>query len=1451
MISTDVFILRPVLAAVLSVVLVLLGGMAYTLLGVRETPDVQAPVVTVTTSWPGADPAIVESDVTEVLERQLNGIEGVQSISSTSQEQSSQITVEFDLERDLEAAANDVRSRVARARRELPDDAEEPVVEKADANSQPVMFLRLAAEGRSLLELTEIADTLVRERIENVPGVSGVDIFGAQKYAMRVELDAVGLAARGLTVQDVEAALRAGNVDLPAGRLEGESTELTLHVAGGLATREDFAALVVGGSGPSPVRLGDVARVRIGAENERTAARADGLPSISLALTPQAQANIIDISDEVQARLEGISRDLPAGVELVIAYDRSRAVRTSIEEVEETLLIAFGLVVLVIFAFLRDWRSTLIPALAIPVSLVGTFLFIWMAGFSINVFTLFGLVLAIGLVVDDAIVVLENIVRRIEGGEGVLEATLAGTRQIVFAVIATTISLVAVFLPVIFTGGATGRLFVEFGTTVAVSVAISAFVALTLTPMLCAQVLRPAAEGPRGGLFRWSEAAFDALNRGFAASLRAVARRRWPVLPVIALSVGGGWWGFTTLPTEFFPLEDRNVFMVRTLAPEGASFRWMDARMGELEPELMEAVPERIGMLSRVASGRGGVASPANSGMFIFPLVPAAERERSQQEIVASLRPILGGVTAFMAIPIQFPTVSRGFGSPLQFVLLNPDYDALVAELPRFVQAMREVPGLTAVNEDLKLNRPALRVDVDRDRAAALGVPLRDVARTLQVMSSGLEVSTFKRGIRQYPVITSLPAAERMRPDDLAQVRVRSRDGGMVPLANLVRFREGAEAASRYHHDRAPSATIGANLDGITLGQAIERVRRLADETLPPGFRTALAGESREFEESSSSLATIFLLALALVYLTLAAQFDSFVAPISILLAVPLALAGAFLSLAAAGMTLSFFSQVGLILLVGLVTKNGILIVEYARQLQEDGGMPVDEAAVEATRLRFRPILMTSVATIGGALPIALGFSGTGRAPLGVAVVGGMAISTVLTLYVTPVVYATLAGRVRRPRPTRAAAAAVALLAALLPWPARADGALDLGGALRAALEGNLALRGSALDVEGARAGREQTRAGLLPAVGGTVSGSYGSDPRSAVGAAGGAGYGSATVRADVPLLDLSAVADLRAAGADVRAAEAGFDVAAEEVLADVAARFVELQRARQAVGTLEAQISRSERLLRLAEDRLAVGAASRIEVTRARFQLRQDEVRRIAARTAEVSARLRLAEALGLPIDAELAVSPAAPLLDADGIPGEAELEGALARARSGHPEIEAGREGLAGAREDRRAGELGAAPTLSGFVQGGGTTAFDGEPPSPTTSAGLTLSVPLFSGLGRRAEIRGLRARERAAALDLEAAERAVEVDLRAALRGLRDAGVGLEVAGEAEALAAEELALAEDRYRAGAGGNVEVVEAQARLAEASQARVDAVASFNLAVVSLFRSQGRVRDLARGAPP
>lgn len=1425
---TDVFVRRPVLSTVLSLVLLLLGVISFFRLPIRETPELQPPTVTVTTAWPGADPTIVESDVTEILEREINGIAGIRTMTSTSREQVSQIVVEFLLERDLEEAANDVRARVSRARRRLPEAVEEPIVEKADADTSPVIFMRLAGQDQTLLELSEIADTLVRERLQTVDGVSNVDIYGEQRYAMRIELDPAAMASRGVDLSQVERALATGNVDAPGGRVEGAQVELSVRVDAGLTTPEQFKQLVISEEDNAIIHLGDIGNVRLGAENERSAGRADGLPAITVAVIPQAQANIINISDEVQRRLVTLERDLPPGVTLERTYDRTEAVRSSIREVEETLFIAFGLVVAVIFLFLRDLRSTIIPALAIPVSIIGTFLFLYAFGFSINIFTLFGLVLAIGLVVDDAIVVLENIWRRIERGEAPAHAALHGTRQIVFAILATTVSLVVVFLPIVFTGGTTGRVFMEFGTTVAVAVALSGVVALTLTPMLCSMFLRSVAQGEAGSPPNPPHG-FALVDRWFASSLRAWSRMPALAFGVLLLAAVAGVLGYRVLPREFFPTEDRNMFMVRVVAPEGTAFAALDARMRELEPELMDLVPERKVLLSRVATAGGGAIAPANTGLYIVPLTRKEERERPQQQIVSTVARHLSDVTAFLAIPTQPSVLSRGpSSSPLQFVLLHPDFETLAAELPDFVAKMRKVPGLTSVNEDLRLNRPELSVWIDRDRAAAAGIEPRALARTLQVLTSALELSQFKRGNRSYPVLVSLSPEARATPADLERIEVLAKDGSTVPLGNFATFTEQSAASARYHFDRSPSATISANLDGISLGTAIERVQLLADAELPEGFRTTLAGESREFADSNQALALLFVLAVLLVYLTLAAQFDSFLDPVSILVSVPLALAGAFVGLWLFGMTVSFFAQVGLILLVGLVTKNGILIVEYAKQLEHEG-LSVWEAAQQSTQIRFRPVVMTSVSTVVGALPIALGFTSTSRAPLGVAVVAGMLFATVLTLYVTPVVYATLASRVRRRAPV---AALVLVGVGLAGTPERAQAEpLALGDVLQIVMMSNLDISQQHALVDQVHAARLIALSGALPSLSAEGLTEYGTIQ----GFGGAPGDTATTMRAnarlEVPLLDLPAWYAARAA--DRRALEALHTelFVQTQILAEAGVRYVELARADQALAEAISLRDRSARLLQLATNRVEVGDAAPIERTRAAVVARQDEQRVIEARLAREAARRQLAEFIGLPLDASLEVV-AGPVA---GVPGPDVFRADLSSAASA----------VDAARAERAAAQLGWVPQITGYGTLGYFARSDIQAPSAT--AGLAAAVPVFTGLGRTGASRRASAVVSAAELRLEDLEREVAVQNAIADDAVTAGREAWTIATEARALAEQEVALAEDRFATGAASNIEVVEAQARLAGAVTSEVAALATYNRALIEAWRARGTLILLSR----
>jgi multidrug efflux pump len=1412
-VNVEVFIRRPVMATVLSLIILVLGLVSVTRLGVQETPDITSPVVTVNTTYPGAAPAVVEAEVTEVLERELNGIEGLATISSTSRDQSSQISLEFDLERDLEQAANDVRDRVARSGQNLPETADPPVVSKADGDARPVMYLRLVGE-RSLLELSELADVLVRERLQRVAGVSAVEIYGERRYAMRVELDPLRLAARGLTVLEVEQALRARNVDAPAGRVEGPVNDVSLRVTEGLTTPEQFERLVLRSSEAGQVRLGDVARVRLGAEEERTAARADGVPAITVAVVPLTGANIIQISDEVRRRLPEVRGDLPADLTLDINYDRSIPVRASIRDVLSTLGLSALIVVVVIFAFLRSARATIVPAVAIVVSLIGTFTAMWALGLTLNVFTLFGLVLAIGLVVDDAIVVLENVWRHIELGKPPLQAAVEGTGEITFPVIATTASLVAVFLPVVFAGGPSGRLFYEFGLTVAVSVVLSTVVALTLSPAMSGRLLSRRGE---------SQDAWP-VSIAFGRTLAPMLHRPWISFVTVAVTVAAGAWTLWTVPADFFPNEDRSFFIIRLAGPEGASFEWTDARVRELEPDVIAAIPERTGVLSRVGSGRGGLPGVANTAFLAVPIVPPEDRERTQQQVVDAVRPIVSRSLDLQSFVVQPSPISRGFSPPLQYVLQADDQAQLAAVLPGFMDALREVDGLSGVDVDLKLDRPELALRIDGDATARLGVSTSEVARTLQILSNGLELDQFRRGSRQYAVIVSLQPEARDAVADLEQIHVRGAGGALLPLAAVARFVEEAAASSRFHYDRAPSATISASPEGITLGEAIERVDAVAAEHLPAGMRTALAGTAKDFGESNASLTLVFGLALVLVYLVLAAQFDSFLDPVPILISLPVAVAGGLGALVVTGESMSFFAQVGLILLVGLVTKNGILLVELAVQRRDEGLDPY-EAAAEAARLRLRPILMTTLSTVGGALPIALGASGPTRSSLGLIVVFGMLTSTVLSLYVTPVVWAWLQGR-------RLRAAPVALIAALLlPVAARAD-ELTLERVLQLASQGAPVVRAAELDAAVGRSGVHVARAAALPELTASGRAQYGN-----TFVAGGAGVGgdpfalaSLTGRLDVPLIAPAVWSNIGAAASGAEVARARADAEILGVQARAAGAWLDLQRAHGVQTAADEAVTLARALLAVATDREAAGAGTRLEVVRAEVQLRRDELSALQAGRDVAAAQAWLAATLGLPL-ATTDLPPLLPLPDPPTLSVEA------------HPELRAAAASVLTAQALRRATLWQLAPRVSVFGEVGTLTRFE-DGWLPTTAIGMQLSLSPVSALTITAAAQQRLQAQAASARVSDVRERAGAA-LQIALADLTAARAALSLAVQTRALADEELALATDRFELGAGEQLDLLRAQQTRAEVAREQVDALVSWGRAVVSVYVAAGSLGGL------
>jgi multidrug efflux pump len=999
---SDTAIRRPVLATMLSVALVLFGILGYRELSVREFPDVDPPIVSVQTTLRGANPRVMESAVTDVLEEELSSVEGLRTMTSSSAEQSSNITLEFHLDRDVEAAAQDVRDKVSRVRGRLPEEIDEPVVSKQDADARPVMFISLTSETHDLMQLTDLANRVVKKRLQTIPGVARADLRGERRYSMRVWLSANALASRGLTVQDAMEAIRSRNVEVPAGRIESSRREFTVRSMGELKTPAEFGDLVISAPGNQIVRLRDVGNVELGPENDRSRFRTNGRPAVGVSIARQSKANLVEIAENVRGAIPDLQAALPAGVRLELGYDQSVFVIRSIKEAQETLVIAAGLVVLIIFLFLRNYRATIIPGLAIPASIIGTFAIMAALGFSINNLTLLALTLAIGIVVDDAIIVLENAYRHQEEyGKPPEQAAIDGSNEIGFAVVATTIALVAVFTPLAFLKGATGRLFNEFGIAVAGSVLISGFVALTLTPMLCAKILR--VPKTHGRLFQALEAGFDGLANGYRRLLSVAVRHRVAVIVGVALITVLAGYTFTTLKTEFVPSEDRGSFQVSIIGPEGSTLAYTDEYQRQAE-RIMLDTPE-IRMFNSMI-GRG---NQMNGGFLFTQLTDWAERDRTAQEIIQAIQPKLSQIPGVMAFANN-PPAFGGFGQPVQFVVRNPDFDELAEAMDTLVKRARQIPGLINVDSDMRINKPELTVSFDRNRAEDLGVPVRDVATALQALLGGQRSSTFTRDNELYDVIVQLAPEARATPSDMAGIQLRGRNGQLVQLDAIAGVAEGAGPRQLSHYDRVRSSTLSASVaPGFTLGEVIDSLRALGNEILPSGSSVRLSGESRELDESGGALYFAFILALIVVFMVLASQFESLVHPFTVLLAVPLAVSGAIFTLKLAGSTINLYSQIGMILLIGLVAKNSILLVEYSNQLRERGMSAID-AVLESGRIRLRPILMTSVATIMGALPIALGL-GAGsmsRKPLGYAIVGGVLFSTVLTLFLVPVAYVLL-----------------------------------------------------------------------------------------------------------------------------------------------------------------------------------------------------------------------------------------------------------------------------------------------------------------------------------------------------------------------------------------------------------------------------------------------------------
>ena len=994
---SELSIRRPVLATVLTLIILLFGLIGYTFLGVREYPSVDNPIITVTCSYAGANADVIENQITEPLEQNINGISGIRSLSSVSQQGQSRITVEFELSVDLERAANDVRDKVSRAQRYLPRDCDPPTVSKADADAMPILMVALQSNKRSLLELSEIADLTVKEQLQTISDVSSVDIWGEKRYSMRLWLDPTKMAGYGVTTVDVKNAITRENLELPSGSIEGNTTELTIRTLGLMHTPEEFNNIIVKKNGGNIVRFSDIGRAELGPADIRSYMKMNGVPMVAVVVIPQPGANHIEIADNVYQRMEQMKKDLPDDVFYSYGFDNTRFIRASIAEVKETVWVAFALVILIIFLFLRDWRVTLIPCMVIPVSLVGSFFVMYLSGFSINVLSMLAIVLAVGLVVDDAIVMTENIYVRIERGMRPREAGIEGSREIFFAVISTTITLVAVFFPIVFMEGTTGRLFREFSIVVSGAVIISSFAALTFTPMLSTKIL--VKREKRNRFYLATEPFFEGMNRLYAKALNRFMHRRWLAVALVVVTgalIGLLW---QALPSEMAPLEDRSSITVRTQGPEGATYEFIRDYTEDINHLVDSLIPDAAAVSARVSSSNGNVR---------ITLKDIKDRSYTQMDMAEKLSKAIRSKTkARSFVQQQSSFGGRRGGMPVQYVLQTTSMSKLEKVLPEFLEKVNRSPVFQMADVDLKFSKPEMRLEINRDKANQLGVSTRDIAESLQYGLSGQRMGYFYMNGKQYEILAEINRQQRNDPTDLRSLYVRSDKGDQVQLDNLVSLSPGISPPNLYRYNRFNSATISAGLaEGKTIGDGLDEMDRIANETLDETFRTALAGESKLYRESSSSLLFAFVLALVLIFLVLAAQFESFKDPLVIMFTVPLAIFGALVFMWLSGQTMNIFSQIGIIMLIGLVAKNGILIVEFANQKQL-AGLPKLQAIEEAAAQRLRPILMTSISTVLGLLPLAFA-SGEGanqRIAMGVAVVGGMVVSTFFTMFIVPAIY--------------------------------------------------------------------------------------------------------------------------------------------------------------------------------------------------------------------------------------------------------------------------------------------------------------------------------------------------------------------------------------------------------------------------------------------------------------
>ncbi|MCS6771470.1 MAG: efflux RND transporter permease subunit [Kiritimatiellae bacterium] len=1499
---SEVSIKRPIFASMMSLAIVLFGLVSLQRMSVRELPDIDPPIVNVLTVYPGANARVVETEVTEKLEEAINSIEGIKTLTSESREQVSSITVEFDLGRDIDVAAQDVRDRVARVRGELPEDIIEPVVAKQDSDAFPVMWVSLYSDHYSTLELTQIAETQIKDRLQTIPGVSSVIIGGRKKMAMRLRLDPDRLAAHGVTIADVERRLQADNVELPSGRIEDREREYSIITFGGLNTPKEFEDLVIRSDSGALIRLGDLGRAEIAAEDERSLARFQGKPAVGIGIVRQSKANVIEVVKRVKAEIERIRPSLPVDVQLDFPYDEAIFVERAIREVWTTLFIAFGLVLVTIFIFLRNIRSTLIPALTIPVSIAGTFIIMYALGFSINILTMLALVLAIGIVVDDSIIVLENIYRHIEEGMPPMEAAIRGMREIGMAVIATTVSLIAVFIPLAFQTTFVGRLFVEFALAVCGSVAISSFVALTLTAALTPRILRYRAAQEHGRIYNFFERAFHRLQVRYQRALESSLRRRKTVIAVAAAVFAATAWLYTRLDSEFLPPEDKGRLIAIGVAPEGSTVEYTDRMLRTME-SIAGETPEIDMYFAAVALGRSGPGRPNETFMFIR----LTEGERKHvSDLLDGPRGLMSRMISetrgAFAIPIVPKAVTRGFGQPFQLVLQDTDLDRLASRTQRLLEAFRAEGFLFQARSNFEFNKPEFRLDIDRDRAAEAGIAVTDIARALQILLGGLDLSRFKEGGKEYQVIAQIDRQERLSPEILQRIYLRDGRGHLVQLSNYVTLKEGGGPNAIYHYNRFRSATIEGTPAGITLGEAMARAERILAE-LEPDARFAWAGESSDLRESGRGFYFIAALALIVVYMSLASQFESLLHPFTIMLTIPLAFFGAFgllwtldgLSVMGrafygwanyapdppkiahilsavfpriSGMNMNLISQIGLVLLIGMATKTSILLVEFANQRVAQGLSPI-EAMREAGKLRFRPILMTSFSTILGILPIAFGWGagGESRRPMGIVALGGLLTSTILTLVVIPVVYTVFAEWVARFRsPRRNGLTAAALIAAFalgVAFPAVAQtpadaskqprGAFDLARCLDTAVAQNYEIlsarerlrqqSGSVIEAEGRR----------IPNI--RISGMYQEEAED---------LGMPGKKNDATWnLGLEAVQSLYAGGSlaassqarklEEEAARLELQSVINNVLLEVRERFYAVLLARSQVRVQEQNVELLQEELQSAKNKLEAGAVSPFNVLRAEVALANGYPPLIRARNDYRLALEELARVLGFP-------PPAAgqeATLDVVGELSFDSFQTSLAEARAlafaNRPELKR----LALLREararDLRAAKGSYQPQLNAFAG----YQYQSDPMSEDRwenvdgwRAGLMLNWNLFDGQQTRGRILQAASALEQTRLAEEKARLDIDVEVRRAYSSFVEAQELVTATRKVVEQAEESLRLARSRFDVGAATQLDVLQSQQALTQARDNEVQALFSYNVALARLKKAAGIISQASEPAP-